>query len=123
MVRTRLLTYLITLLTYLLHGEWIRDLLERPIGSQSRNSPRFMEPEGSSPHSQVHSYVVKPPKISFDRYKTEMKLTNILADSAFHNAIFGVGVTMLGDISLLFGLYVCVFSQMYPHLFGTCLCT
>ena len=33
---------------------WIRVFLEKLTGSQqSRNSPHFMEPEGSLPHSQV----------------------------------------------------------------------
>ena len=40
------------LLTYLLHGagSFLRSYL---VCSWSRNSPRFMEPEGSSPHSQA----------------------------------------------------------------------
>ena len=40
------------LLTYLLHGveAFLRSY---PVFSQSRNSPHFMEPEGSLPHSQV----------------------------------------------------------------------
>ena len=44
------------MLTYLL-SPWSRVLLEKLIGfrvfRQSRNSPHFMEPEGSLPHSQV----------------------------------------------------------------------
>jgi len=38
--------------TYLL-TPWSRVPLQKQIGSQSRNSPHFMEPEGSLPHSQV----------------------------------------------------------------------
>ena len=37
-----------------LRTPWSRVLLEKLTGSQqSRNSPHFMEPEGSLPHSQV----------------------------------------------------------------------
>jgi len=43
---------IIYLLTYLL-TQYNRVLLEKPnVLSQSRNSPHFMEPEGSLPHTQ-----------------------------------------------------------------------
>jgi hypothetical protein len=51
---TYLLNLLTYLLTYLLHGAGF--LLEKLTGLQLvRNSPRFMEPEGSSPHSQARA--------------------------------------------------------------------
>ena len=37
----------------LLLTPWSRVLLEKLTGSQPRNSPHYMEPEGSLPHSQV----------------------------------------------------------------------
>jgi hypothetical protein len=46
-------TYLLNLL-YLL-TLWSRVLFENRTGLQSRNSPHFMEPESSLPHSQVPS--------------------------------------------------------------------
>jgi len=45
------LTYL-RILTYLLHGA-VPFLRSQPIFSYSRNSPHFVEPKGSLPHSQV----------------------------------------------------------------------
>jgi hypothetical protein len=47
-----LCTCVACLLTCLL-SPWSRVLLEKLTGSQSRNSPHFMETEGSLPHSQV----------------------------------------------------------------------
>jgi len=49
-------TYVFTyLLTYLL-TPWSRVLLEKlPVFNYSRNSPHFMESEGSLQHSQVHA--------------------------------------------------------------------
>jgi hypothetical protein len=40
------------LMTYLL-TPWNRVPLEKLSGTQSRNSPHYVEPEGSLPHSQV----------------------------------------------------------------------
>ena len=48
----KLIKILISLLTYLF-TPWIRVLLEKLTGAQSRNLPHFIEPEGSLPHSQV----------------------------------------------------------------------
>ena len=51
-VLTRLICLVTYLFTYLLLTSWSRFLLEKPTGSQSRNSAHFVEPEGSLPHSQ-----------------------------------------------------------------------
>jgi len=49
---TYLLTYFTYVLTYLL-TPWSRVFLQKLTGSHSRNSPYFMEPQGSLPHSKV----------------------------------------------------------------------
>jgi hypothetical protein len=45
------LKWRLIILIYLFHGA--ESLRSQPILSQSRNSPHFMEPEGSLPHLQV----------------------------------------------------------------------
>jgi hypothetical protein len=77
----------------------------------------FSQTSWLAPPPQLQ-YVMKPPERYPLAFIKQMKF-NILANSDFHNIFEGRGA-MLGDISLLFGGF---FSQMYPHLFGTCLCT
>ena len=50
-----MLTYLLTYKLTNLLTPWSRYLLENLPGSQSRNSPHFMDPKGLLPHSQILS--------------------------------------------------------------------
>ena len=68
---TFLLIYFLTsllpsLLTYSLHAA--ESLRSQPVLSQSRNSPHFMESEGSLPHSQVPAICPYPEPVRSNPY-------------------------------------------------------